>query len=377
MGRSRMRATAAAAFTSAIVALTCAVAVPAGAFSTAATAAAAPASAWQVVYHQRGVNIQAISATGPRDAWAIGTDKARGLLLHWDGISWRPVHYPDQQNYLPSAVFALSAKDMWLFGYDSKKPAEILHWTNGFWNALANLPLNAQNVDVLADRDIWLEGGMLPHCYSVRADSQGCTATSHWNGRTWISYPLHAFNVDSFGGNSASDVWAVGDSFVRVIRHSPSYVPYIFRWTGSAWQRTGLALRRTFSSPSIVVRSPRDVYVAAASRANRKACAMHWNGSRWSPFRLPGLPGACNWTTSDFHRGLWFYGRLAPGFSWVHWKGGARFVTTPKYQPAKNGWNTDGFTIAAVPHSPLVWLFGSYCGISRTCRIKGVIAALR
>ena len=372
MGRGRTRVTAAAVV---VAALSCVAVGPADASSAAAAAAAANRPTWQVVYHQLGVNIQAISATGPKGAWGIGADKAGGVLLHWDGVSWRPVHYPDQRNYLPSQIFALSPTDMWLFGYDSTQPAEILHWSNGFWSTMS-LPVNAQNVDVLGDGDIWLEGGMLPHCNTVNADSQGCTITSHWYGSTWTSYPLRAFEGVTFGGTSKSDVWAVGDSFVRVIRDSPSYVPFVFRWTGSAWQQTGLALRRTFWSPSIVVRSPRDVYVAAASKADRKACAMHWNGSRWSPFRLPGLPGDCKWTISDYHRGLWFYGRAAPGFSWVHWTG-ARFVTTPVYRPSKNGWYTNGFTLAAVPHSSLVWLFGSYCGISRTCRIKGVIAALR
>ena len=60
----------------------------------------------------------------------------------------------------------------------------------------------------------------------------------------------------------------------------------------------------------------------------------------------------------------------------MHWTG-TRFVTTPVYLPNTTGYNTNGFTIAAVPHASLVWLFGSYCGISRMCRIKGVIAALR
>ncbi len=367
-------AAAAAALVSTVVALTWTAAVPAGASSAREAAAR---HTWQLVYQHRDVNIQAISATGPKDAWAIGTDKTGGLLLRWDGSAWRPVHYPDQRNYLPSQIFALSPTDVWLFGYDSTQPAEIMHWHNGFWDTPMSLPVNAQDVAVLSDSNIWVVGGTLPGCSSVSADSQGCTITSHWNGSTWTSYPLRAVEGVTFGGISGSDVWAVGDSFVRLIRDSPSFVPHVFRWTGSAWQRTSLVGRRSFWSPSIVVRSPRDVYVAESTKANRNACAMHWNGNRWTPFRLPGSPGECKWTISDYHRGLWFYGPPAgPGYTWEHWTG-QRFVTTPRYVPSRNGWNTNGFILAAVPHSSSVWLFGSYCGVSPTCRIKGVIAALR
>ncbi len=104
---------------------------------------------------------------------------------------------------------------------------------------------------------------------------------------------------------------------------------------------------------------------------------MRWNGSRWTPFYLTGSAGPCHWATSDYRRGLWFNAQLqVPGFAWAHWTSG-RVATTPAYQPARTGWNTDGFTLAAVPHSARVWIFGSYCGVSRPCRISGVIATLR
>jgi hypothetical protein len=373
------RASLAALLTGTALILSCAAAGPAGAVTASASANAARPT-WHVVFQLAGTDISSVTASGPDNAWAVGNVWDRkgvphGRLMHWDGSRWRLMSYPDQRVFLIYATYALSATDVW-FSANGNGNSELLHWSNGRWSTVSQLPVNAQNVDVISDRDIWLVGGLLPHCYDVSLDSQGCTVTSHWNGSTWTSYPLRAAEGVTFGASSASDVWAVGDSFVRLIRDSPSFVPDVFRWTGSAWQRTSLVGPRTFWHPSIVVRSPHNVYVAEASRADRKACAMHWNGSRWSPFRLPGLPGACKWTISDYHRGLWFHGAPAPGFSWVHWTG-TRFVTTPVYRPNTTGYNTNGFTIAAVPHASLVWLFGSYCGISRTCRIKGVIAALR
>jgi hypothetical protein len=347
---------------------------------TAAAAVSAARPAWRVIYRLQGTDITAVTASGPDNAWAVGNfwdakGRPHGQLLHWDGSRWRLVSYPDQRVHLISAAYALTATDAWFSVYGSGN-GELLHWSNGRWSAMS-LPANLQNIDVISDRNIWAVGGMLPHCDGGPGDSRGCTVTSHWNGSAWTSYPLGAFEGVRFGASSSSDVWAVGDSFVRVIRDSPSFVPYVFHWTGSAWKRTGLALHRTSWWSSIVALSPRDVYVAESTMAHRNACAMRWNGSRWTPFYLKGSAGPCHWATSDYHRGLWFMAQPSgPGFAWAHWTG-ARFVTTPAYQPSKNGWNTDGFTIAAVPHSSLVWLFGSYCGVSRPCRIKGVIAALR
>jgi hypothetical protein len=56
---------------------------------------------------------------------------------------------------------------------------------------------------------------------------------------------------------------------------------------------------------------------------------------------------------------------------------GRRFVTTPAYVPNKSGWDTNGFTLAAVPHSKSLWLFGSYTPLTPHARLIGVIGTLR
>ena len=78
---------------------------------------------------------------------------------------------------------------------------------------------------------------------------------------------------------------------------------------------------------------------------------------------------------SDYHGGLWFAGTLGPGIDFVHWTG-ERFTTTRPFRPSQS-FNTNGFLLAAVPHSRLAWLFGSYCSLPGDCRTKGLIAELR
>ena len=167
--------------------------------------------------------------------------------MHWDGRQWGSVHYPDQRRYLPSAIYALSPTDMWLYGYDSAQSASILHWTNGTWKTMP-LPVNSQNVLMLTDDNIWVEGGELPGCCSVSAGSQGCSVTSHWNGSSWTSYPLRVFNVGAFAGGSSGNVWAVGDSWERPQKGQHDLVPA----AGVPLDRIGVAADRADSAADVL-----------------------------------------------------------------------------------------------------------------------------
>jgi hypothetical protein len=351
-----------------------------GAGSESASAAAtARIPTWHVEYRQPGMDITAVSAAGPDSAWAIGINRGRGtgLLLHWNGSHWRSMHYRGEAADLPTAIFALSPTDFWLFVQNSY---QALHWSSGQWTEL-QMPVAGYPMAVLSDTSIWIWGGNVPACDVSSNAGRGCTATSHWNGATWTSYPLAAQNIANVSASSKAGVWLVGESYTRTraLPHHGGYVttslPYVYRWTGSAWQRSGLAVRRTSARPSIVAGSLKRVFVAEASAAHPTACAMHFDGSKWRPLYLPGQRGACDWAVSDGHGGLWLYGTLGPGINFVHWTG-KRFVTTRRFRPSPS-FNTDGFLVAAVPRSSAVWAFGSYCKVSRVCRVVGLIARIR
>jgi hypothetical protein len=355
-------------------------ALTAAASGPASATAASRTPAWHVQYRQPGTDITAVSATGPDNAWAIGLNRrhgSAGLLLHWNGSRWQPMRYPGEAADLPIAIFALSATDFWLFVQNSD---QALHWSNGQWSEL-DMPAGGYPMAVLGDNDIWVEGGSSRNCDYSSDRGRGCSATSHWNGTGWATYPLAAQTIVSVSASSPSDLWLVGESYAKT-KPAPHHfgvvtttLPYVYRWTGSAWHRSGLAVRRTSANPSIVAYSRRDVFVAEASASNKAACAMHWNGSRWKPFYQPGSPGACDWAVSDGHGGLWLAGTLGLGIDFVHWTG-KRFVTTRRFLPSRS-FNTDGFLLAPAPHSKVAWIFGSYCKLPGVCRTEGLIAQLR
>lgn len=355
----------------------------------AAPASAARAPAWHVALRQANLNITGVTAGSSSDAWAYGTGKlGGGKLLHWNGRRWVSVAYPQQNTYQIRAAFVLSATDVWFAGNNEAPPlpAEILHWRNGQWSWLA-VPsfTNGADVDVLADHDIWSVGGELTGCATADPAGQGCTAVSHWNGSTWRSFPLRAVDTGSgvtFYGSSRTGAWAVGSSYLsHPGTSSQTSVEYAFHWNGTTWEREAAGVRSRAFAP-LVVDARDNVWLAEPPHTAPKACADHWNGTSWRAFSLPPGHGTCADAVTDYRSGFWtphgpgdFRHEGAVGFWFQHWTGKS-YPATPTYVPSKNGWNTDGFMIAAVPGSTRVWLYGDYCAVSRVCNNQGVIATL-
>ncbi len=258
-------ASLAVVLTSAALALSCTAAGSAGA-STAATGSAgagaaaavgAARPAWQVMYRLPGTDITAVSASGPDSAWAAGNfwdakGCSRGRLLHWDGSRWRLVSYPDQRVHLISAVYALTASDAWFAVYGTGN-GELLHWSQGRWSTMS-LPVDSQSIYVVSDRDIWAAGGTLPHCYDGPADTRGCTVTSHWNGSSWTSYPLRAFQGVSFAGQ----LW-LGRLGGRRQLHARHPRHSVVRAVRLPLDRVGLESNRADTAPKLLVAVDRRV----------------------------------------------------------------------------------------------------------------------
>jgi hypothetical protein len=344
------------------------------------------------VYRQAGLNISGVTAGSGSDAWAYGTGRlGGGKLLHWNGEKWTQVRYPGQNTYQIDAAFVLTPSDVWFAGNNETPPLyapQILHLKNGQWSWLpVPSQTNGAGVDVLADNDIWSTGGDIPGCEGggPNLDTQGCTPTSHWDGSTWRSYRLPVVELGGFASSSRTDVWATGESYLKPRPHDlgPTFVQYVFSWTGSAWKQAKIAGVRSGWTTSLVVDSPDNVWLAEPSRAAPKACAVRWTGKAWHPLYLPGSRRECGGAVTDYKNGFWtalngenFRGRVIVGFAFLHWKG-QRYTLTPTFVPNKNGWETNGFSIAAVPRSARVWVYGSWCPVSRTCHGWGEIATLR
>jgi len=123
-------------------------------------------TAWRVVdapdvhvgqlQHGADDSLDAVTATGPDDVWAVGAASPEGTLtLHWDGARWSVVPSPHggSDSYLGD-VAAISAGDVWAAGN------AIEHWDGRTWTQTATIggrtfePLAA--IAAVSADDIWM-----------------------------------------------------------------------------------------------------------------------------------------------------------------------------------------------------------------------------
>jgi alpha-tubulin suppressor-like RCC1 family protein len=252
----------------AVSGLTGASAISAGGASSAAlVAAAAPAppapvpvpSIWQAettvnpqATHLTGSGFAAVSASGPSDAWAVGTHsdtKAADhpLAEHRVGGTWTQVPVP--------------------------QPA-------GQQASLAG-------VDDLTPDNAWAVG-----------TSGGLTLIEHWNGKRWSIVPSpnpatgtagDSDTLTSISGTGPGNLWAAGWDLNEAI----NTIQLLFEhWNGTTWTAatsptpTGSA---QFAS-GITAISPGNVWAVGTDRSDGvKTLSAHWNGTAWSIVPPPDI----------------------------------------------------------------------------------------
>jgi hypothetical protein len=85
-----------------------------------------------------------LSGTGPNDVWAVGAriiDNGQylawsTLIEHWDGTGWTAFYLPGE---FMSGVAAVAPDDVWAVGTDGALPL-ILHYDGGSWSVGAGAP---------------------------------------------------------------------------------------------------------------------------------------------------------------------------------------------------------------------------------------------
>lgn len=190
-----------------------------------------------------------IAAVSPDDVWAVGRyiennsrNISRALVEHWTGHRWRVVLVPQPaaHNAYLVAVTAVSATDIWAVGY-------------------------ADNAHYLDER----------------------TLIEHWDGSAWRIVPgARAGILNAVAAGSASDVWAVGDGPESTL---------VERWDGAHWQRVPSPAPGRFGDglTGVSVAGPDSVWAVGATVTSKYdstvALTEHWNGTRWSAVKVPGL----------------------------------------------------------------------------------------
>lgn len=249
--------------------------------------------------------ILAVSAvSGTRQAWAI-CDRVgsqfdhQGYLLHFSGAGWVQV-----LNFRPwvdlAGVSAMSGRSAWVWGR-----SYLALVSGGVVSPLRSPWLKGADILAVASdgtTDTWVVG-----------ENHAGSLAEHWDGRSWRRTALPAgtlvgwpFGLPSLSTDGQASAWMVVGQEGR-----PTQV--VVHWNGRAWSRSYAPSARLYggnfgeSGPdqlSVAAsggrawvvyteeRVPKGVIAEAGSPSTAPAqmLSAFFDGSRWTPVRVPGRP---------------------------------------------------------------------------------------
>jgi hypothetical protein len=167
-------------------------------------------------------HLEAVDATGPNNAWAVGWGStspfggaALAIVLRWDGTRWRTVTIPDSSQVMLFGVEALAPNDMWAVGHTYVGGSHwiplVLHWNGTAWTR-ATIPVPEFGGQL---RDI--EAISPTNVYAIGFAGEGSFADTlvlHWDGTSWSrqTTPSPDTGPKLYGAATVapSTVWAAG-----------------------------------------------------------------------------------------------------------------------------------------------------------------------
>lgn len=329
------------------------VAGPSAVWTSGASVGLWNGSAWA---KQGGAAGLPLWGTSPTDLWGVARDR----VTRWNGAAWTPVRVWPQCTEGPAlhAVNGVSTDDVWVVG----EFGATCHWNGSSWSfPVSGTPKALRTVWASASSDVWAAGdkGTLLHwnglswtsftsglsaAHSLSAswglssddvwvggqDVYGGTpAVLHWNGNAWRVF--WGVSGTSFGGTSASDVWASSTAWSQ----NPTALAY--RWNGTSWDAGTVALDAVRSRGS-------ELWAVNGGDLAR------WNGGEWEVRVQHSVPEDLGRLWSPPTGSVWAV--VAPNRV-LEWQGGtARIHTLPD-----PGWPTWARGISGTSDSD-VWVVG-------------------
>jgi hypothetical protein len=161
-----------------------------------------------------------ISARAPDDIWAVGSYAvtrhiSASFSLHYDGVSWKIASMPNATSTQLQAITAVGPNDAWAVGLVNGSTTQSVaeHWDGRAWTIVATptFPAGAylRSVSGRAGGDVWAAGLI----FSGEANTVH-TLTLHWNGTAWstvASPPADSADLSWVSARPGNpQTWAVG-----------------------------------------------------------------------------------------------------------------------------------------------------------------------
>lgn len=287
--------------------------------------------AWSVVptpdptrHSDDGNVLDAVSATGPADVWAVGSHIKRGgintspFIVHFDGTAWRRVPAPPGR-YLDASltgVAAVAPDDAWIVGFRSVSLHEAplaMHWNGEEWSLVKvpNPPGDRDDellgVSAVSSDDVW----------AVGEAGERDTMTLHYDGSRWARVdspnpPGEARNsLTGVVAVSANDVWATGTG------GSPN-TGISLHWDGTSWRLLSMPRPGEFVELAATAAQPDGTIWSVGLRRPQhpkyQTLAERYDGSSWQVTKTPSLDkGDQLEGVAATDEGVWAVGVTAPG----------------------------------------------------------------
>jgi hypothetical protein len=347
--------------------------------TTAATAAPAksgpahPAAGWRVEKALRGLDVQAVTASGAGNAWLLGLvpdPEPTFVTQRWNGRRWAPVPLPARLHgvigpwALFSGIYTTSATDTWFFPVlpDHLVPVQYaLRWNGSAWltSKVTKGPDTVLDAAVFSARDAWAfgeAGGSFP--------DYGPAVVRRWNGKTWRTATVPVGTPVTIDPIAPGDIWALGVSKATV--HKARQAMIAMHWNGRAWSAPRLPAFRPVTAghpwvaTAIWAAGPRNAWVAETPAVSQQTgfgpagvILLHWNGARWATAARSRTVGGASGLAPDGHGGLWLIAAGRGSASdLVDYRHG-RFTSRPA--PAPKGYTDLVSGIAAIPGTGSLW----------------------
>ncbi len=241
-----------------------------------------------------------VAAVSPRDAWAVGEYNSlkvifsRTLIAHWNGKAWKVQRSPNpaiKDNGVDglAAIAAVSSTDAWAVGTDKKRGVYrtlVDHWNGKAWKVQPSPNPSThfnelEGVAATSSSNAWAVG-----YYSNGARTgHSRTLIERWNGKAWKVQPS---GTGTAGGRfhgvaalSPTEAWAVGHA-------NGGYQTLVEHWNGKSWKLQPTPTPSTTLNElyGVAAVSPKDAWAvgqyAPSSGPADLTLIDHWNGSAWS-----------------------------------------------------------------------------------------------
>jgi len=173
-------------------------------------------------------DLTSLWAASATSMWAVGD---KGIVLHFDGSSWRPVTNPATDNL--RAAWGRSDADFWIVGEHNI----IQHWQGGQFTTPPPPPAPPAGME-RAFTSVWTDPTSPVIWMAAQLEPIGTGSTAQleierWDGHAWAVFQLapdlrfeigaevQIARVSMIRGAGGADVWAVGS--------------HVWRWDGTSW----------------------------------------------------------------------------------------------------------------------------------------------